>query len=137
MAGVTFAVGSLGLAAARADATGAVEWPMFQGGPAHTGAAPEGVDPPLKPTWRYPATRGAVVSSPVVVGKMVIVETSDSVVGIDDTTGNAAWTHGRESGPVAPVAFDPDALGGLIVFSQGEVGSAGLVAAPLESLETP
>jgi outer membrane protein assembly factor BamB len=35
------------------------------------------------------------------------------------------------------VAFDPDAMGGLIVYSQGEASGAELVAAPLSSLATP
>jgi len=110
---------------------------MFQGGPEHTGSAGGAVQPPLKATWRYPASGGTVVSSPVVVGGTVIVETSDAVVGIDASTGATSWTQGREAGPVAPVAVDPDVAGGLLVFSQGQAGGAGLNAIPIASLEAP
>jgi len=128
------AVGLFGVAAANA-ATG--DWPMFQGGPEHTGSSAGVVVPPLKATWRYPASGGTVVSSPVAVGKMAIFETSDAVVAIDATTGSVAWTQARESGPVAPVAFDPDSLGGLVVFSEGQAGGAGLNGVPLAPLEAP
>lgn len=110
---------------------------MFQGGPEHTGSAPGAVTPPLKAAWRYPASGGAVVSPPVVAGGTVVVETSDSIVGIDAATGGASWTRPRAPGPVAPVAFDPDAQGGLIVSSQGQASDAELVATPLSSLSTP
>jgi len=120
---------------ARAAAT--YDWPMFQGGQEHTGSAPAAVEPPLKVVWQYPASGGTVVSSPVVVGTTVIVETADAVVGIDASTGSAAWTHPRESGPVAPVAFAPDVQGGLVVFSQGQASGAGLMAVSLPFLEAP
>ena len=133
VAGLVLAVGFLGVAAAGA-ATG--DWPMFQGGPEHTGSADGAVEPPLKATWRYPASGGTVVSSPVVVGGTVIVETSDAVVGIDAAAGTVSWTHAREAGPVAPVAIDPNAQGGLVVYSQGQAAGPGLAAVTLAFLET-
>jgi eukaryotic-like serine/threonine-protein kinase len=128
--GLAFALGASG-----AHAAAGLYWPMFQGGPEHTGYAPGAVEPPLKVAWRYPATEGAVVSPPVVAAGTVIVETSDAVVGLDSATGVSKWKAGRVAGPVAPVAVDSALPGGLLVFTQGQAkGTAELVAESLSNL---
>src|SRR5438477_300878 len=121
---------SAGVTSARAQS--APDWPSFQGGADHAGAAPgAGFAPPLRRVWQTGAPDG-------------------SVVPLDESTGHVAW-RAATAGPVdAPPAasagkvyavsvtaapeqahlYALDAATGRVEWSYATAGRSGLTSSP-------
>ncbi len=111
-------------------------WTAFQGGPDHAGVVPQGAAPapPLRPAWRWPATRpGTSASSaaqPVIANGLAITVTGRQVVALDLSTHAPRWTAQRTPGFLEAPAVDPTAgSDGVVVFTEGRSGSNVALAA--------
>lgn len=93
-------------------------WGQLQGGPAHTGAAPEGPVPPYREVWRFSPPEGGL-SGAVILGGVTITVGVDAVYGIDLVTGKEVWTFPRAGGALAIPAVGEVDGGRLLVFTQG------------------
>ncbi|MBI2238844.1 MAG: PQQ-binding-like beta-propeller repeat protein [Actinobacteria bacterium] len=97
-------------------------WGQLQGGPAHTGAAPEGPGPPYRQTWRFSPPEGGL-SGAVIAGDVAIAVGVDAVYGVDLASGQERWTFPRAGGALAiPAVGEVDGRR-LLVFTEG-VGDA-------------
>jgi len=77
-------------------------WPVCRGDAALTGAADESVPDAVAVAWKY-ATRGPIVSSPVVSGGRVFVGSNDNRVHcVDAATGEPVWTFPTTNDVEAP-----------------------------------
>ncbi len=97
-------------------------WGQLQGGPAHTGAAPEGPDPPYRQAWRFSPPEGGL-SGAVIAGDVAITVGVDAVYGVDLASGKERWTFPRAGGALAiPAVGEVDGRR-LLVFTE-RVGDA-------------
>jgi outer membrane protein assembly factor BamB len=67
------------------------DWPMYHGGPTHTGYVTKSPGSPLHRAWARDL-KGAVYGEPLVVhGLLVVATESDEVWGLDPVTGRKKW----------------------------------------------
>ena len=88
------------------------DWPMYGGGPAHSGAA----DTPLPQVapgtlWTF-ETRAPIIASPAIAGGVLFLATGDRrIVALDAESGRLLWEH-----PVAGPVNSSPAVAGEHVF---------------------
>ena len=129
VAGLLCSMGPLP-AMARAAVEDGPSWPVFQGGPTHTGALVNStLPPPLRSLWRTaPAPGGS--SGAVIAGSLAVATNRDAVVGVRVDTGATLWTSARARGPLIPPAMDPSVgEAGVAVFAEGSRTSDAAIAA--------
>src|SRR5690242_2318903 len=74
-----------------APATALTDWPMYHGGPTHTGHVANPADSPLHRAWTADL-KGAVYGEPLVVhGRLIVATESDRVWALNPTTGHKKW----------------------------------------------
>ena len=96
-----------------APATELTDWPMYHGGPTHTGYVTNPAGSPLHQAWAA-NLKGAVYGEPLVVHKLLVVATeSDQVWGLDPATGKKKWkvTLGKPQPQKGLPCGDIDPLG--------------------------
>jgi outer membrane protein assembly factor BamB len=73
------------------QATKLTDWPMYHGGPTHTGYVAKPAGSPLHQAWAADL-KGAVYGEPLVVHRRLVVATeSDQVWGLNPATGRRKW----------------------------------------------
>jgi outer membrane protein assembly factor BamB len=114
----------------------ASEWPSFQGGPAHLGAA-SGVRPGFRADWRAAPQGDSRLSAPAVVTGLGVSVGAGVVIGFDPATGRTLWSLDRARGPIVPPAIDPTAgEHGVVVYTEGaDPKTSALVAVDASSRE--
>ena len=112
------------LAAAPVSAQTDAGWPQFQGGPAHTGDAPDGPAPGFSVDWTLAVAPGGPgdqygLSAPVSTGDLIVAVGPDAVIGVDATAGTQSWSVDRDLGPSVPAAIT--SIGGrdVVVYTEG------------------
>ena len=110
----------VGSAAAQVDAA----WTEFQGGPAKTGAVPDGPEPGYRQVWRTPIAPGGPgqrfgLSVPVIADDIAIAVGAEQVVGIDIVTGEQAFSVDRDLGPPVAPAVSSTVTGAFVVYTEG------------------
>jgi YVTN family beta-propeller protein len=96
-----------------AAATAFSDWPMYHGGPTHSGYVARPAGSPLHVAWAADL-KGAVYGEPLVVHRRLIVATeSDQVWGLNPATGRKKWkvTLGRPQPQSGLPCGDIDPLG--------------------------
>lgn len=111
----------------------ALEWPQFQGGPAHRGALEDGPAPPYRVRWSLPAPDGGSLSGAVLVDGVAIALGREALYGVDVTSGEVLWRLDRSGGPIAIPAVGEERSDPVLVFTEapGEEGGE-LVGVTLE-----
>jgi outer membrane protein assembly factor BamB len=99
-------------------------WTQFQGGPGHTGDAPDGPPPAYLLDWTLAVDLGGPdaqygVSAPVVSGDTIVVVAPDQVLGVDAATGTQAWAVERDLGPSVPAAIATVDGREIVVYTEG------------------
>src|SRR3989442_8938224 len=92
---------------ATAFAQSQTDWTSFQGGPEHTGVAPEAPGPPLTASWRFAGGAANTLSAPVLAPGAVVFETATAVIAGDPANGRPLWSTRRMTGPGAPLGVGP------------------------------
>ena len=99
-------------------------WPQFQGGPDHTGVAPDGPAPGYSVDWTLAVAPGGPgdqygLSAPVSAGDLIVAVGPEAVIGVDATAGTQAWSVDRDLGPSVPAAIT--SIGGrdAVVYTEG------------------
>jgi outer membrane protein assembly factor BamB len=137
-----------------ARAQSAPNWPSFQGGADHAGAAPgAGFRPPLRRVWQTSAPEAdARLSAAAVVPGLAVATGAATVVGLDPITGTVSWAVPRASGggnceesdpviictlsrlvpPAIDAQFDDH---GLVVYVEGAGATSAVVAIDPQSRE--
>jgi len=89
------------------------DWPMYHGGPTHTGYVAHPAGSPLHQAWAADL-KGAVYGEPLVVHRLLVVATeSDQVWGLNPVTGREKWkgTLGKPQPQSGLPCGDIDPLG--------------------------
>jgi outer membrane protein assembly factor BamB len=109
-------------------------WSEYQGGPAHTGYAPDGPQPPYRVRWTLPAPAGVSLSGAVVGGDVAFTVGDEAVYGVDIASGRVAWQIPRAGGPLSVPAIGSDAGGRrVLVYTEGPANSISGTASPSAS----
>ena len=109
-------------------------WSQYQGGPAHTGYAPDGPQPPYRVRWTLPAPDGASLSAAVVEGEVAYTVGEEAVYGVDIASGQVAWQIPRAGGPLSVPAVGSDTGGRrVLVYTEGPATSISSTASPSAS----
>jgi MYXO-CTERM domain-containing protein len=112
-------------------APAAGSWPQLGGGPAHTGAAPAPIAPPLQQAWATTVGGHVALGSPVVAGGTVVVSVWDlgagdggGLVALDLATGAERWRYTTPFQARNAPAIDGDTV--VVALGNGEVHALGL-----------
>ncbi|HVD69236.1 MAG TPA: PQQ-binding-like beta-propeller repeat protein [Actinomycetota bacterium] len=99
-------------------------WPQFQGGPEHTGVAPDGPAPGYSVDWTLAVAPGGPgdqygLSAPVSAGDLIVAVGPEAVIGVDAAAGTQSWSVDRDLGPSVPAAIT--SIGGrdAVVYTEG------------------
>ncbi len=123
------AFGVLGGAAAGQERPD-LDWPQFQGGSAHGGSLPDGVQPPYRLRWTLSPPAGNALSPAILIGELAITIGSEAVYGVDRSTGAVSWSIPRAGGLLsAPAAAS---VGGrdVLAYLEGPTARASPTATP-------
>jgi outer membrane protein assembly factor BamB len=121
---VTSLAGVAALSFAPASAqTADGSWTQYQGSGSHSGTLADGPEPPFRVRWTLPAPDRTALSGAVIAGDVAIAMDQTSLVAIDLTSGEPAWTVDREGGPISipAVTAGPNPL--VLFVDGGQVTS--------------
>ncbi|HUQ03619.1 MAG TPA: PQQ-binding-like beta-propeller repeat protein [Kofleriaceae bacterium] len=107
------------------------DWPQLGGGPAHEGARPTPLVPPLRQVWATPIGSNVVLGSPVVASGTVVVSATDlgsgdqgGIVALDLATGAERWRYTTPYQVRNAPAVSGDTV--VVALGNGEVHAVGL-----------
>ncbi|MBZ0237552.1 MAG: PQQ-binding-like beta-propeller repeat protein [Deltaproteobacteria bacterium] len=107
------------------------DWPQLGGGPAHAGARPAPLEPPLRQLWATPVGSNVVLGSPVVAAGIVVVSATDlgagdegGLVALDLATGEELWRYVTAYQVRNAPAISGDTV--VVALANGEVHAVGL-----------
>jgi outer membrane protein assembly factor BamB len=107
------------------------DWPQLGGGPAHEGARPSPIVPPLRQVWATTIGSNVVLGSPVVASGTVVVSATDlgagdqgGIVALDLATGLERWRYNTPYQVRNAPAVSGDTV--VVALGNGEVHAVGL-----------
>ncbi|HEX5950504.1 MAG TPA: PQQ-binding-like beta-propeller repeat protein, partial [Actinomycetota bacterium] len=100
---------------------GGFAWSQFQGGPGHSGTAPQAPSPPYRQLWRFTPPEGAL-SAPVIGDDLAIAVGEQAVYALELATGELAWDVPRDGGPLSPPALGTAGDRRVLVYLDGPAG---------------
>lgn len=116
---------------AEAGAPRTADWPQLGGGPAHTGATPLPIAPPLQQRWAAAVGGNVVLGSPVVSAGTVVVSVTDlgsgdagGLVALDLLTGTERWRYTTPFPVRNAPAIEGDSV--VVALGNGEVHAVSL-----------